>query len=70
MAELILRLGNRLLFSKRKKCVRNGLVHFSINALLVGAFIFAVETVIILLGLGDIFIPLKKETLSFLATLF
>jgi hypothetical protein len=67
MAELILKLSNRLVFSKRRRCVRHGFLWFVTNGLLVGAIIFILEIILILLGLGNIFVPLSGDFFGFLS---
>lgn len=48
---------NRLLISNRHKSVRNGLVHFFTWLLLIAAVVLIFELVLILFGVGDIFLP-------------
>ncbi len=70
MADLILRLGGRLVFSRRHQCVRRSVVFLIANALVVAGVVFAVELLVILLGLENVFLPLTSDTLSFLTRLF
>ena len=70
MAELILRLGSRLVFSRRNQCVRRSVVFLVTNALVIAGVVFAVELLVILLGLENVFLPLTSDTLSFLTSLF
>jgi hypothetical protein len=70
MAELILRLGNRLMVSRRKKCVRGSLLWLFSHLMVSAAVVFLIELIVILLGLGDVFLPLKHETFALLSRLF
>ncbi len=70
MADLILRLGSRLIFSRRNQCVRKGVVFLVTNGLVAAGVVFAVELLVILLGLENVFFPLTHDTLSFLTKLF
>ncbi len=70
MAELIMRLGKRLFISKRNQCIRGGVVAFLTHALVVVGVLFALELVVILFGLHDVFLPLTQETLGFLSKFF
>jgi hypothetical protein len=70
MAELLMRLGSRLVFSRRNQCVRPSLVVLLVNALAVAGVVFSVELLVILLGLENVFLPLTSDTLSFLTELF
>lgn len=70
MADLILRLGGRLVFSRRNQCVRRSVVFLVANALVVAGVVFALELLVILLGLENVFLPLTSDTLSFLTRLF
>ena len=70
MAELILRLGNRIIFSRRHQCVRMNLISVLLYILLAIAVVFVFEIVVIAFGLEDIFLPLKRETLEVLSAFF
>ena len=70
MAELILRLGKRLVISRRNKCLRTSFVVLVTNLMIIAALIFTVELAFILLGLGNIFFPFHHHTLEILLKLF
>lgn len=70
MAELILRLGSRLVFSRRNQCVRRSVVLVLANAFVVAGVLFAAELAVILLGLENVFLPLTGDALAFLTRLF
>jgi hypothetical protein len=66
----MLRLGKRLVFSRRRQCMRRGVLTLSTHVLAVAGFIFALELLLILAGLEDVFLPLSQGTLSYLTDLF
>ena len=66
MGKLLLSIGQRLVISKRDSSVRQGFILFLTNILLLSGLIFLVEIVLIILGVGNIFIPWTTETLNFL----
>lgn len=69
MAELLLRFGNRLVFSRRHNCVRRILVFLATNALLIAGIVFAFELALIVLGLEEVFVPLTGDTVRWLTGL-
>jgi len=70
MAELILRIGNRLMFSRRNRCVRRSVILLFTNFMIAASVVFILEVALILLGIGDVFIPLTHNTRDILAKIF
>jgi hypothetical protein len=70
MGELLVRLGHRLIVSRRHQCIRRCVVFLVSNALLIGGVVFTLELLVICMGLDDIFLPLTRDTLSFLSRIF
>jgi hypothetical protein len=66
----LVRFAKRLLLSRRHKCVRRSVVLAVTNFLFLAGFIFALEIVIIVLGVGNIFLPFTHNALSFFTELF
>ena len=69
MSRFILGIGQRLVISNRHKSVRKGIIFFFTNLLLFAGLVFAVEIALILLGIGNIFLPWTRQALVFLNTL-
>ena len=70
MGALLARLGRRLIVSRRHQCVRRSVVFLLGNALIVAGVVFAVEVLLICLGLNGLFLPLTDDTLSLLSRIF
>ena len=66
MSRSILGIGQRLVISNRHKSVRRGIIFFMTNILLFAALVFAVEIALILLGIGNIFLPWTRQALNFM----
>jgi len=59
-----MRLVHRIFVSNRHKSVRKGIIHFLTYLLLFAALILILELVLILFGVGDIFLPWIYKGLS------
>lgn len=70
MGTLLTRMGRLVLFSRRHKCVRRTVVFLLSNFLLIAGCVFAVEVLIIFLGIANICIPIDPHALSFLTRFF
>lgn len=66
MGKLILAIGQRLVISNKNKSVRKGFVLFLTNLLLFSGLVFTVEIALILLGIGNIFLPWTRQALEVL----
>lgn len=66
---MLLLLGKRLMISNKNRSVRQGVIYLFTNLLLLSGIVFTLEIVLILLGIGDIFIPLTQRALGFLSGL-
>lgn len=54
------------MISNRHRTVRQGVILLLSNLLLVAGFIFAIEIVLILLGIGNIILPWTRQALLFI----
>jgi hypothetical protein len=59
-------LGQKILISNRHNSVRKGFVLFMSNFILFAGILFAVEIAVILLGIGNIFLPWTRQALDLL----
>ena len=66
MARNLLEIGQWLIISNRHSSVRRGFVLLMANLFLLAGLIFAVEIALILLGVGNIFLPWTRQALDFL----
>ena len=66
MARNLLEIGQRLIISNRHSSVRRGFVLLMANLFLLAGLVFAVEIALILLGIGNIFLPWTRQALDFL----
>ncbi len=66
MGRIILEFGQRLFISNRSNSVRHGFILLLTNLMLFAGLLFAVEIVLILLGIGNIFLPWTRQALDFL----
>jgi hypothetical protein len=66
MGKLFLALGHRLVISNKSKSVRKGFLLFCTNCLLFAGLVFTVEIALILLGIGNIFLPWTRQALEVL----
>jgi hypothetical protein len=66
MARNLLEIGQRLIISNRRSSVRHGFVLIMANLFLLAGLVFAVEIALILLGIGNIFLPWTRQALDFL----
>ena len=66
MAMNFLEIGQRLLVSSRHHSMRRGFVFILTNLLLLAGLVFAVEIALILLGIGNVFLPWTRQALDFL----
>lgn len=64
------RLWSRFFISKRTRMIRGGFVPLLSNILTIAGVVFALELLVVLFGIHDIFIPLGSEALSFLTRVF
>lgn len=69
MGRFFFGIGQRLVISNRHNSVRKGFIFFMTNLLLFAALVFAVEIALILLGIGNIFLPWTRQALNFLNSL-
>jgi hypothetical protein len=60
------RIFNWLIFSKRHKGVRSGVIFLFSNLLAIAGLIFTLEVALIFLGMSDLFLPLTRAAQSFL----
>jgi hypothetical protein len=60
------RLFNWLIFSRRHKGVRSGVILLFSNLLLIAGLIFTLEVALIVLGMSDLFLPLTRAAQTFL----
>lgn len=58
MAKAIVKLGKLLMISRKQRQVREGVVLFFINFLILAGLIFTMELFLICLGVGDIILPI------------
>jgi len=58
-----------LFFSRRQQNVRRGAVSFVSATLIVVGVVFSFEIALILMGAGDVFLPMTSAARSFLASL-
>ncbi|NLD99131.1 MAG: hypothetical protein GX640_04600 [Fibrobacter sp.] len=70
MGKLILSLGRRLMISNTNHSVRHGFILFFTYLLLAGGVIFSFEIILILLGVGDVFIPWTNKVLQLILRIF
>jgi hypothetical protein len=69
MSKFILKLGHFLVFSKRHKSIRGGIVFLFANFLLLASIVFIVEIILIFLGMGNVYLPLTRAVSDFLSKL-
>lgn len=69
MGKLLLLIGQRLMISNRNRSVRQSLIFIFTNILLLAGIIFTVEIVLILCGVGDVFLPMTYKAIKFLKDL-
>lgn len=69
MARILLNIGRFLVFSRRNKNIRGGLLPIFTNLLLIASVIFSVEILLIVLGIGEIFLPLTTAASSIISRL-
>jgi hypothetical protein len=62
-------MGHFLVFSKRHKSIRGGVVFLFANFLLLASIVFIVEIILIFLGMGNVFLPLTRAISEFLSKL-
>jgi len=67
MRHFFLRLGEGLFFSRKHKSVRGGVLFVFTNLLVLAAFIFLIEIVLVFLGMDNFFIPLTHPISEFLS---
>ena len=70
MSQLFAAFGSRLVFSKRHRCVRHGVVWFVTHSLATAGVVLFLMLVLILLGLADVYLPVNRHTLVVLSRLF
>jgi len=58
--------GQKIVLSRRHNSVRKGFVFFVTNFFLFAGILFAVEIALILLGIGNIFLPWTRQALDIL----
>lgn len=69
MPKFFLDFGHFLVFSKKHKSIRGGIVFLFANFLLLAGIVFIVEIILIFLGMGNIFFPLTRTVSDFLSRL-
>lgn len=69
MAKFFIQLGGLLLFNKRHKSVRASIIFLLTNFLLFAGIVFTAEIILILLGVGNVFVPMTGAVWKFLAKL-
>jgi hypothetical protein len=69
MAKFFIQIGGLLLFNKRHKRVRESLIFLLTNFLLLAGIVFTVEIILILLGVGNVFVPITRTVGDFLTKL-
>ncbi|MBD3391615.1 MAG: hypothetical protein GF418_06160 [Chitinivibrionales bacterium] len=69
MARLFYGVGRFLFVSRSRKNVRRGLVGLLTNLLVLAGVVFGLEIVLILLGTGDVFLPIAASTRDFFAAI-
>jgi hypothetical protein len=69
MSRFFIHLGELLFFNKRHKSVRSSIIFLITNFLLLAAVIFAVEIILIFLGVGNVFVPMTSSVWKFLTNL-
>jgi|WetSurMetagenome_2_1015567.scaffolds.fasta_scaffold1167267_2 hypothetical protein len=67
MRHFFIRLGKGLIFSRRHKSVRGGVLFLFSNLLVIGSVIFLIAIVLIFLGMDNFFIPLTHAISEFLS---
>lgn len=70
MGKLLLHIGQRLMISRRNRSVRQSIILLFTNILLLAGIIFTFEIALILLGVGNIFLPWTTKTMQMLHNLF
>ncbi|MFP4162623.1 MAG: hypothetical protein ACLFQB_10685 [Chitinispirillaceae bacterium] len=70
MARFLFRIGKRLMISKRKRSVRGEVIFILTHLLLLAGIVFALEIVLILLGVEDMYIPFLHNVLDLIGGLF
>lgn len=66
MGHFLLRIGKRLMISKRNRSVRGEIVFLFTHLLLLAGIIFTLEIILILMGMGNVFIPFTQKLLNFI----
>jgi hypothetical protein len=69
MGHFFLRLGEGLFFSRKQKSVRGGILFLFANVIVLISVIFAIEIVLVFLGMDNFFIPLTHPISEFLSKL-
>lgn len=59
-------LSHKIIISNRHNSVRRGFVLFMTNFFLFAGILFAVEIAVILLGIGNVFLPWTRQALDIL----
>ncbi len=67
MRHFFLRLGEGLIFSRKHKSVRGGVLFLLANLLVIAGIVFIVELVLVFLGMDNFFIPLTRTISEFLS---
>jgi hypothetical protein len=62
-------LTKRLFVSNRNRSLRQGLILLFTYTLIIGGIVFLLEIILILLGIGDIFLPWTSHSLDILRKL-
>lgn len=58
------------MISNSKKSVRQSLIHFATYLLLLAGIVFMIEITLILLGVGDVFLPWIQHTVKVFQNFF
>jgi len=70
MTRVFFNIGKFLVFSRRHKNVRRGFITLCTNLLILSAVVLMLEIALILMGTGDVFLPITNATRTFLTRLF
>jgi hypothetical protein len=63
------RMLRRLIISQRSKSVRQSLIYLFTHLLLLAGVVFTFEIILILLGVGNIFLPVTHKAMGFISGL-
>jgi hypothetical protein len=70
MGKLLMLIGQRLMISDKHRTVRQSFIFVLVNMLLFGGIVFILEVILIVLGVGGVFIPWSHTAISYLRAIF